>query len=167
VSMQTALARADRADRLTEAQRRFVEDLGHLYSRYGIGVTFGRVFGLLLLKDDPLSLDEIAAQLEVSKSAISVATRDLERVGVVRRLSQAGSRRVLYEANDDMVPIFDAQFARVRQSLPVLERADALLVRQGRAKQRLREMIALHEFWLVESEEIISRWRRRARRTGR
>jgi len=165
--MRSALARADRADGLTQAQRRLVDDLGQLYARYGVGVTFGRVFGLLLLHDDPLSLDEIAAYVEVSKSAISVITRDLERVGVVRRLSQAGSRRVLYEANDDMVPIFEAQFARVRQTLPVLQRADALVVSHGRAKKRLREMIALHEFWLVESEEIISRWRRRTRRTGR
>src|SRR5205823_3675139 len=119
--------RVERGDALTDAQRRFVDDLGQLYARYGIAATFGRVFGRLLLSDEPLSLDELAAQLEVSKSAISVATRDLERVGVVRRIGTPGSRRVLYEANDDMAPIFEATFARVRQSLPVLQQADGLL----------------------------------------
>jgi DNA-binding transcriptional regulator GbsR (MarR family) len=165
VNGRTALARLDRADALTEAQRRFVDDFGQLYARYGVAATFGRVFGRLLLSEEPLSLDDLSTQLQVSKSAISVATRDLERAGVVRRLGTPGSRRVLYEANDDMVPIFEATFARIRQSLVVLQQADALL-RPGRARQRMRDMVALHDFWLTESEGLIDLWRRR-RRTGR
>jgi DNA-binding transcriptional ArsR family regulator len=157
-----ALARVERADALSEPQRRFVDDLGHLYARYGIPVTFGRVFALLLLSDEPISLDDLAARLEVSKSAVSVTTRDLERVGIVRRLTRPGSRRVLYEANDDMMPIFEATFARVRLSVPVLQQADPLL-RPGRAKRRLREMLELHAFWLAEAQGIVDRWRRRRR----
>jgi predicted transcriptional regulator len=165
VNGRTAAARVERLAGLNDAQRRFVDDLGQLYARYGIAVTFGRVFGRLLLSDEPLSLDDLAAELEVSKSAISVATRDLERVGVVRRIGTPGSRRVLYEASEDLTPIFDSMFVRLRQSLPVLQRADALL-RGGRAKQRLRDMIDLHDFWLAESDGIVDRWRRR-RRVGR
>ena len=41
---------------------------------------------------------------------VSVATRDLERLGVARRSGSPGSRRVLYEAADTMEPIFEAQF---------------------------------------------------------
>src|SRR5262249_13061718 len=109
-----------------------------------------------------LSLDEIATDLEVSKSAVSVATRDLERVGVARRLGRPGSRRALYEAADDMVPTFQAQFTRVRQSLPIFQRAEQL-VKQGGARGRMQELIELHEFWLAESEQMIDRWRRRGR----
>jgi predicted transcriptional regulator len=151
---------------LLAARRRFMDDLGHLYAHYGLSVTFGRTFALLLLRDQPISLDDIAAELEVSKSAVSVAARDLERAGVARRLTSPGSRRVLYEANDDMVPIFQAQFARVRQSLPVLQGGDNLAT-GAKARQRIREMIDLHEFWLVEAQGIIERWRKRTRRSGR
>jgi DNA-binding transcriptional ArsR family regulator len=166
VSPRTSLARVERGADAAEARLRFLDDLGHLYAHYGLSVTFGRAFALLLLRDQPISLDEIAAELGVSKSAVSVAARDLERAGVARRLTRPGSRRVLYEASDDMVPIFQAQFARVRQSLPVLRSANGL-TSPGRARQRLREMIELHEFWLVEAEGIVERWRRRSRRTGR
>jgi predicted transcriptional regulator len=159
---QNALAQVERTTALTAAQRRFADDLGQLYARYGIAVTFGRVFALLLLNDEPISLDDIATQLEVSKSAVSVATRDLERVGIARRVGQPGSRRVLYEANDDMAPIFDAMFARIRQSVPVFQQADPLL-RPGKARVRLREMLELHEFWLTEGADILERWRRRRR----
>jgi DNA-binding transcriptional regulator GbsR (MarR family) len=147
-----------------EARRRVIDDFGQLYAHFGLALTFGRAFALLLLSDRPLSLDEIAANLEVSKSAVSVATRDLERVGIARRVGTPGSRRVLYEASEDMLPIFQAQFARIQRSLPVLERAAALLP-PGLATDRLQVMTELHEFWLAESEGIVERWRRR--RNGR
>ena len=158
--------RSERANELAEARRRFINDLGHLYARYGLSVTFGRVFGLLLLSDDPLGLDDISTLLQISKSAVSVVTRELLQAGIVRRLSTPGSRRVLYEASDDMVPIFHATFARVRQSLPLLQSGEPL-AHPGHARRRMREMIALHEFWLAESEGIIERWRRLMRRINR
>ncbi len=37
----------------------------------------------------------------------------------------------------------------------------AHLLAEGRAKERLRKMIQLHEFWLGESERIRERWRTR------
>jgi len=165
MSSSAAILASSRRDgaALAEQRRRFIEDFGQLYAKYGISLSFGRVFALLLMSEGPLSLDDIAAQLETSKSTISVATRDLARVGVARRVGRPGSRRVLYEACDDMLPIFEAQFARVRQSLTVLKRGDGLLPR-GRARERLLEMQALHEFWLIESEGIVERWR--LRRSG-
>ena len=151
---------------LAEARRRFMDDLGHLYAHYGLSVTFGRAFALLLLRDVPISLDDLAAELAISKSAVSVAARDLERAGVARRVTSPGSRRVLFEANNDMVPIFQAQFARVRQSLPVLQGGDEL-ASGSKARQRMRDMIELHEFWLAEAQGIVDRWRKRTRRLGR
>ena len=148
-----------------EGRRRFVEDFGQLFARYGLGPSFGRVFGLLLMSDEPLSLDEIAESLGISKSGTSVAARELERAGVARRLSTPGSRRALYEASDEFESIFHSQFGRVREQLGSLERADGLLPR-GRAKTRMRRLKELHEFWLSESEAIIDRWRRRSERAA-
>src|SRR5437867_608507 len=145
---------------LDRAQRRFVDDFGQCFARSGLTLTFGRVFGLLLMSDDPLSLDDLAGQLGVSKSGISVATRDLERLGLAHRLGTPGSRRVRYEANDDCEPLFEAQFARVRQQFSTLRRADGLLA-PGAAKRRLHELLALHDFWLQESTGILARWRQR------
>jgi len=145
---------------LTEERRRFIDDFGQMYNHFGLSLSFGRTFALLLTNDGPLSLNDIAALLETSKSAISVATRDLQSTGLARRSGRPGSRRVLYEANDDLLPTFEAQFARVRQSLVVLKRGRGLGLR-GKARERMRDMIALHEFWLAESQGIVERWRRR------
>src|SRR5437660_757967 len=136
------------------------DDIGRVYARYGLGFSIGRVFGLLLASDIPLTLDEIAKTLGISKSGASVAARDLERVGVVHRLGTPGSKRVLYEATDEMESTFTGTFARVRDSLSAMQRAESLL-RPGRAKRRMKEMVEVHEFWLRESSGIIERWRRR------
>jgi predicted transcriptional regulator len=166
MSPRTSLARAPSGRELDQARRRFMDDLGHLYARYGLSVTFGRAFALLLISDQPISLEDLATQLEISKSAVSVAARELERAGVARRLTSPGSRRVLYEANDDMGPVFQAMFARVRLTLPVFHAAEPV-ASPGRAAQRMRDMIELHEFLLMEAEGILERWRQRARRTRR
>lgn len=150
-------------DIVAQARRCFVDDFGQLFARYGLPLTFGRVFALLLVADEPLTLDNLSEELQVSKSAISVATRDLGRLGVARRLGRPGSRRVLYEASDDMLPIFEAQFTRIRESLVLLHRANAF-VPSGRVRERMRQMEALHEFWLAEGEGIVQRWRTRRKK---
>jgi predicted transcriptional regulator len=142
---------------LTAAERRFVEGFGHLYARYGVSITFGRLFGLLLVSNGPLSLDDIADILGISKSGASVAARELERAGVIKRHGTPGSRRIVYDAVDDMEPVFAATFTRVRDSLALLKREEPTLA-DGRGKKRVRHMRELHEFWLRESQGILDRW---------
>jgi DNA-binding transcriptional regulator GbsR (MarR family) len=143
----------------SDARIDVADDIGRTYARYGLALTVGRVFGLLLASDEPLSLDEIAQTLGISKSGASVAARDLERVGGVHRLGTPGSKRVMYEATDRMETTFNATFARIRDALDTMQRAEARLG-PGKAKRRMKEMVEVHEFWLRESNGITERWRR-------
>jgi DNA-binding transcriptional regulator GbsR (MarR family) len=142
---------------LGEDQRRFIDDLAQTYARYGVSLTFGRLMGLLLVSEMPLSLDEIAAQLGISKSGASVTARELERAGVIRRLATPGSRRIVYEATDDMEPMFGAQIARIRDAMGVFKRA-VPHVMEGRSGKRMRRVLELHEFWIEETKSIWERW---------
>jgi DNA-binding transcriptional regulator GbsR (MarR family) len=146
-------------DGQADARIGIADDIGRVYARYGLALSIGRVFGLLLASDEPLTLDDIAATLGISKSGASVAARDLERVGVVHRLGMPGSKRVLYEATESMESTFAGTFARVRDSLNAMNRAESRLT-AGKAKRRMQEMVEVHEFWLRESDGIIERWRR-------
>ena len=53
-----------------EAQQ-FIERTGVEIERLGMSRTFGRLFGLLMVADRPLSLDDLAEQLHVSKASVS------------------------------------------------------------------------------------------------
>lgn len=87
-------------------KNRFIDDLASLLMPWGMPYNAARLYGYLLLADEPASLDQIAADLEVSKSNASVAARILEQHGNARRLSERGSKRVLYAAPDNFAGPF-------------------------------------------------------------
>ena len=58
----------------------------------------GRIFAFLYLQERPVSLDDIAAALEQSKSTISVTIRGLVEWHLVRRVPTPGTRKDHYEA---------------------------------------------------------------------
>lgn len=76
------------------------DDFGHGYVRFGHSELLGRVVGFLLGRVTPASEDEIAAELEVSKSPINQITRRLEELGLVRRVRIRGDRKYYYQIAD-------------------------------------------------------------------
>lgn len=86
----------------------------------------GRIFALLYLEPKPLSLDEIAAELQQSKSNISTTIRGLVEWHLVRRVAVPGSRKDHYEAATDfwrvMQEIFERRFRwMVRQIVSTVD----------------------------------------------
>ena len=61
----------------------------------------GRIYAYLLLRVEPATLDQIAADLGMSKSNASVAARTLEHCGNARRHSEPGSKRIYYAVPDN------------------------------------------------------------------
>ena len=112
----------------------FVDGIGAAAATSGILAQLqGRIFALLYLNARPLSLEEIAAELQQSKSNISVNIRGLVEWHLVRRAAVAGSRKDHYEAATNfwrvMQEIMERRFRwTVRQVLATLsdtERATA------------------------------------------
>ena len=58
----------------------------------------GQIYALLFVSDEPLSLDEIAERLGVSKSNVSVNIRLLEEYDLVKQVWVRGSRKDYYAA---------------------------------------------------------------------
>lgn len=74
----------------------FIQAVAALMIRMGMQPIAARMYGYLLLSNEPLSLDELVTGLGVSKSSASVATRVLERFGIARRFTEPGTKRVRY-----------------------------------------------------------------------
>ncbi len=124
---------------VTTDQHAFVEDMGQLMTRWGIARNTGRIWGYLLLRQGPASLDAIATELEIAKSGVSVATRQLVQLGLARGLGERGSRRLLYEALSDLEGIFAARNAGVIALHQTLQQgADA--APEGAGRERLAAM---------------------------
>lgn len=130
-----------------------VEAGGRTAQTFGISRLLGQIYTLLYLRNEPLSLDEIAEELAVSKASVSIACRQLHTFGAVRRTSQKGDRRDFYEAVQDfhgllqngLLPIFEkkldsarTQIEKCRQLLQSTEgvERDRLLARLDEAERR-------------------------------
>jgi DNA-binding transcriptional regulator GbsR (MarR family) len=85
-----------------QARAVFIEGMGAASATSGVlSQLQGRIFAVLFLEDHPLSLDDIAEALQLSKSNISINIRALVEWHLVRRVSVPNSRKDHYEAASD------------------------------------------------------------------
>lgn len=146
--------------RRAKPDRRFVEDVARLLVPWGVPQSAARLYGYLLLKPEPASLDCIAADLEISKSSASVAARLLEQYTLVRRLGERGSKRALYEASDNYEGMLTGQ-NRLLEALAELLRTGAEHIASGRTRDRLNEMAEFNLVMRDAMESALRRWRKR------
>lgn len=146
----------------SDNQRRFVEDISRLFVPWGVPQTAARLYGYLLLCPEPVGLDRIASDLEMSKSSASVSARLLEMYMLVRRLGERGSKRVLYKASDNYEGMLTEQ-NRFLRALAELLTAGARDATSTTTRDRLKEM---SDFYLVTHdamESALAHWRGRSR----
>lgn len=88
---------------------------GRLAEQLGLQRVAVQLYVSLLLAGRPLDLEELAAAARVSKSSASTHARELSRVGAVRKVWVAESRRDYYEIEDDLsrlMPAIDTALRR-------------------------------------------------------
>jgi DNA-binding transcriptional regulator GbsR (MarR family) len=85
---------------LDEANDIFIQGAGKISATLlgMINKVGGQIYALLFLSDEPLSLDDIANRLSVSKSNVSINIRMLEDYNLVRKVWVKGSRKDYYSA---------------------------------------------------------------------
>ena len=86
----------------SQIKQGFIQDFGDRYQSFGLSKLMGRVVGLLIFEAGPLSLDEIAEQLQHSKGPVSQITRRLTEHGLIRKVWVPGSRRDHYAAEEEI-----------------------------------------------------------------
>jgi DNA-binding transcriptional regulator GbsR (MarR family) len=89
------------SDATLQAREKLVESMGRLAETAGFNRMIGQIYALLYLSSAPLSLGEIAEKLGVSKGSVSLNTRNMERMGMLRRYNHPADRRDFYEADTD------------------------------------------------------------------
>ncbi len=79
-----------------------IEGIGRLARFFGFSEVMGRLYGALLMSPEPLSLDELAERLEISKGSVSMNMRSIERWGMAKEVWMRGERRKFYTAESDI-----------------------------------------------------------------
>jgi DNA-binding transcriptional regulator GbsR (MarR family) len=79
-----------------------VAGVGRLAHFFGFSEVMGRLYGTLLLSPGPLSLDDLANGLKISKGSVSMNMRSLERWGMAKEVWVRGERKKFYTAEPDL-----------------------------------------------------------------
>lgn len=111
----------------------FIEGMSRIAQFWGMPKALGAIYGAVYLSAEPLSLDDLVVQAQVSKGAVSTHIRALERLQMVRREFKRGDRKDYYVAEPDLWRVvkgvleqrrkteFGSALGSVSESLELLE----------------------------------------------
>ena len=106
----------------------FIQDFGEAYKSFGLSRLMGHIVGLLLYTQKPLSLDDIAAELKVSKGPVSQIAHRLRDHNLIRKVWVPGSRKDFYAAEQDIFgQAFANQAAMLARNLTLARKYQDLL----------------------------------------
>lgn len=142
------------------ARDRFIEGISRMGDEFGFNRFVIQLYLFLYLTGKPLSLDEIAEALSVSKGNVSINIRELERWGAVRNVWVKGSRKDYYEAESDVKKVFTNKLkAAIEKRLAALSRLtsefDEIIKDNGKnLTDEEKAAIKLYEDRLKKIEEL-------------
>lgn len=134
-----------------------VAGLGRLARFFGFNDVMGRLYGTLLLNPDPLSLDDLANQLQISKGSVSMNMRDLERWGMAKEVWMRGERKKYYQAESDLWQVIrhvlnSRERREVQMALQVL--SDSVTTLQSDRAELTPEERELAEYYLERIADL-------------
>ena len=151
------------------ATTQFTDRMGLLFAAEGQPPIAGRIFGYLLLSDDPCSLDQLAKVLRVSKASVSTNARLLADKGVLERVCRPSDRHDYYGVASDLFSRTMAERMRRWQRFTetVGEARRTLPIRSERVRARLRGYEKAYAYMVEAIGQAVGHWERGAAgRTG-
>jgi DNA-binding transcriptional regulator GbsR (MarR family) len=117
---------------LQALRRQFVEAAGHATQTFGFGRIIGQIYMHVYFSRAPTSLDDLTRDLGISKGSASMAVRQLEAWGALRKVWMKGDRKDYYETLDEFgrvirKALIDMVGQRMESADRLLEQSEAAL----------------------------------------
>jgi DNA-binding transcriptional regulator GbsR (MarR family) len=138
----------------------FIERMGLVLESDGLPRIAGRIFGLLLVSEDARSLDDLAAELRVSKGSASTNARLLEQRGLLERVCRPADRRDYYSVPHDLfIHTMAQRLARWQRFHEVIGSArTSLPIRSAEVRRRLEEYEQAYTFISEVIRDALTQW---------
>ena len=85
-----------------EAKNKFVQTWGALGSQWGINKTMAQIHALLMISNEPVSMEDIMEELQISRGNASMNIRALMDWGIAYKEYKPGERREFFTAEKDL-----------------------------------------------------------------
>ncbi len=149
-----------KAVKMTPEVSKFIEGMGMYFENQGVPRIGGRILALLMISHDPLSAEDVASILKVSRGSVSTNMRILTVSGLAEKISIPGDRTTFFEfprtALEQMVA------ARIQSSLVFRKLVDqglAALTTEDFARHRLEAAANWTDLLVDTFQKVIDDWR--------
>ena len=130
----------------------FVLHWGEMGTHWGVNRSVAQIHALLYLADHPLPADAIVDQLNLARSNVSTAMKELQSYGIVRRVHVEGDRRDHFTAEHDLWEMLlritaERKKREIDPTIALLAELSARLAADPDAPPHLKQRIGrLHDF---------------------
>lgn len=145
-----------------EGTTRFVEKMGLYYEAYGVPRIGGKIIGLLLTAPGPVSAEEIAGILKVSRSSVSTNIRLLMLYGFAEVVPGRESRTDYFAlAEDAWSNAIRARIEGFKNLKVIVEQGMQAVGKDGTATERLKEMSDWADAMVQGQAAALAKWENR------
>jgi DNA-binding transcriptional regulator GbsR (MarR family) len=141
----------------TKVEHAFIERMGAALEAQGMPRIAGQIFALLMLADDPPTLEEIAEELRISSGSASANTRLLESLDMIERFTPRGERRARFRVHEHPLPrLVAGTIARIGKVSSIIRdtRTELDASRRATAK-RLKTMEEAFDRFMDSLREVL------------
>ena len=152
--------------RLTPELSRFVENMGMYFEDQGIPRIGGRMLGLLMIAHRPLSAEDLARILKVSRASLSTNFRALLASGMVEKVTLYADRTTYFVFSDAAMEhrtITGTRAAEVFKKL--VQQGLSALPPKDPARRHLDTSLEWSDLIIESFEQVLADWQRRYART--
>lgn len=151
----------DQPFELDKDKSSFIDKLGMYYEDYGIPRIGGRILGLMLVSEKPLSAEQMAKHLKISRGSVSTNVRLLTSSGLLERTTVAGERTDYYVVSESIweraIQIRIEGFTNLKR---IVEQGIQAVESKPSANNQLYEMRQWVDVMINSHEQTLMNWKK-------
>lgn len=145
-----------------EAKNKFIQTWGALGSQWGINKTMAQIHALLMVSHEPVSMEEIMEELQISRGNASMNLRALMDWGIVYKEFKAGERREFFTAEKDLdelaVKISKERSKReIKPALKVLKEVSSIENGSSNAQKHFVEQTTKLYDFVLQADNVLDK----------
>jgi len=151
--------------KLTPELHRFIRHMGGYFEGSGVPPIGGLILGLLMVAHEPLSAEDIASSLKVSRASLSTNFKILAATGLVEKITNRADRTAYYvfpETALDQAMVLAIQ--RTMSFKRIIDEGLAAVSEKDIARRRLLDADEYARLVMDSYEKMLAEWRGRAKR---
>ena len=151
--------------KLTPELDRFIHHMGGYFESSGVPPIGGLILGLLMVAHKPLSAEDIASILKVSRASVSTNFRILAATGLMEKLTNRADRLTYYVFPESALEqAMRLNIQRSQSFKRIIDEGLAAVSEKDVAHQRLLEADEYARMVIDAFEKLLTEWRGRQRK---